>query len=204
MDEIVKQAMSKWPDVPHCYGWLALDGRGAWRMRDERAQKLGLAGDKIVHPALLAFIVRNYGSDERGCWYFQNGPQRVYVNLSSTPYIAHTDPAQGFVLHTGEPLSILDDAWITETGHLIVEGNEKVAQVDDRDMTEYVALLRIDGKPVSDEELLTWLGNAKDSARLTLEMPSRHIPVQRLPTRDVAAHFGFNPEPKPTETQEAH
>ncbi|MEO6353290.1 MAG: DUF2946 family protein, partial [Burkholderiaceae bacterium] len=23
MDEIVKQAIAKWPDVPHCYGWLA-------------------------------------------------------------------------------------------------------------------------------------------------------------------------------------
>ena len=22
MDDIVKKAMAKWPDVPHCYGWL--------------------------------------------------------------------------------------------------------------------------------------------------------------------------------------
>ena len=28
MDDIVKQAMAKWPNVPHCYGWLALDARG--------------------------------------------------------------------------------------------------------------------------------------------------------------------------------
>ncbi len=27
MDEIVRQAMAKWPSVPHCYGWLALDAR---------------------------------------------------------------------------------------------------------------------------------------------------------------------------------
>ncbi|HZW22256.1 DUF2946 family protein, partial [Noviherbaspirillum sp.] len=47
MDEIVKQAMAKWPNVPHCYGWLALDARGNWRMRDDRAQKLNLAGDRI-------------------------------------------------------------------------------------------------------------------------------------------------------------
>ena len=60
MDEIVKQAMAKWPNVPHCYGWLALDARGAWRMRDEQAQALHLPGDKIAHAALLGFINRNY------------------------------------------------------------------------------------------------------------------------------------------------
>jgi hypothetical protein len=197
MDEIVKQAMSKWPDVPHCYGWLALDARGVWRMRDDNAQKLGLPGDKIVHQALLAFIARNYTRDTRGCWFFQNGPQRVFVNLECTPFIARTDPAQGFVLHTGEPLSMLDDAWITEDGRLIVEGNEgKVAQVDDRDMAEYLALLRLNGESITDERLLVWLSDPSDMGRLTLETASRRVPVQRLPKQDIAAHFGFNPTPK--------
>ena len=27
MDDIVKQAMAKWPDVPSVYGWLGLDRR---------------------------------------------------------------------------------------------------------------------------------------------------------------------------------
>ena len=27
MDEIVKQALAKWPNVPHCTGWLLLDRR---------------------------------------------------------------------------------------------------------------------------------------------------------------------------------
>ena len=43
MDDIVKQAMAKWPNVPHCYGWLALDARGDWRMRDERPSAHGAA-----------------------------------------------------------------------------------------------------------------------------------------------------------------
>lgn len=196
MDEIVKQAMSKWPEVPHCYGWLALDGRGAWRMRDDRVQKLGTLGDKIVHPAMLSFIARNYAHDERGCWYFQNGPQRVFVNLSSTPFIARTDPPQGFILHTGEPVSMLDGAWITEEGQLIIAGNEKVAQVDDRDMAEYLNQFRLNGEPVSDEKLLAWLGDPNDKGRLTLETPSRRVPLQRIASRDIAKHFGFVREPK--------
>ena len=31
----------KWPNVPHCYGWLALDARGDWYMRDDRIQARG-------------------------------------------------------------------------------------------------------------------------------------------------------------------
>ena len=38
MDEMVRQAMAKWPNVPACYGWLGLDARGQWYMRDERTQ----------------------------------------------------------------------------------------------------------------------------------------------------------------------
>src|SRR5689334_19557224 len=130
MDEIVKQAMEKWPRVPHCYGWLSLDARGFWRMRDEHAQALGLPGEKITHQALLNFIKRNYTHDEHGQWYFQNGPQRVYVNLEVTPYVAHTDPVQSFILQTGEPLPIVSGAWLTNMGQLIFESEEKVALVD--------------------------------------------------------------------------
>ena len=41
MDDIVKQAMVKWPNVPHCYGWLGLDARGNWYMRDDKLQAAG-------------------------------------------------------------------------------------------------------------------------------------------------------------------
>src|SRR5690349_9212609 len=116
MDEIVKQAMAKWPNVPYCYGWLALDARGAWRMRDERAQANHLAGDRINNAALLGFINRNYTHDEQGRWYFQNGPQRVYVDLEATPYIARLDQPGKFLLHTGDPLGKIDDAWMNEDG----------------------------------------------------------------------------------------
>lgn len=87
MDEIVRQAMAKWPNVPHCYGWLALDRRGQWRMRDEQTQAEGTAGDPIRHTALIAFIARNYACDDAGRWYFQNGPQRVYVSLAYAPFV---------------------------------------------------------------------------------------------------------------------
>jgi hypothetical protein len=197
MDEIVKQAMAKWPNVPHCYGWLVLDARGAWRMRDERAQATAQPGDKIFNAALLGFINRNYTHDECGRWYFQNGPQRVYVNLEATPYIARTDPVQGFIFHTGEPVSIVSAAWLTESGRLVLESAGKVALVDDRDMAQCIADLRIDGAPVNDEQLLAWLHQSDRNAHLTLCQASRQVPVQHVANDALAAHFGFVQMPQP-------
>ena len=99
MDDIVKQALAKWPNVPDCYGWLGLDARGNWYMRDDRVQAAGpfsglLAGgtlqskgSMLKHEKLIDFIQRNYESDATGRWFFQNGPQKVYVELEATPWI---------------------------------------------------------------------------------------------------------------------
>ena len=91
MDDLVKQAMQKWPNVPHCFGWLGLDQRGDWYMRDDQTQALGAfaqaKGSKLLHTKLIEFIQRNYMSDQHGQWYFQNGPQRVFVELQKAPFV---------------------------------------------------------------------------------------------------------------------
>jgi hypothetical protein len=196
MDDLVKQAMAKWPNVPHCYGWLGLDARGAWRMRDERAQHLDLPGDKLAHAALIGFINRNYDHDERGCWFFQNGPQRVYLNLEATPFIARSDPQHGFVLQTGAALAAIDAAFLCDNGTLILQHGEIVAQVDDRDMAQVMELLRLDGQPLGDEALLAWLEHA--TGKLTLQYRGQAIPVQPLAHAEVPQHFGFQRLPQPT------
>jgi Protein of unknown function (DUF2946) len=197
MDEIVRLAMAKWPNVPHCYGWLALDARGNWRMRDERAQALKLSGDRIANAALLAFINRNYTHDDRGRWYFQNGPQRVYVNLDATPYIARTEPGQGFLLHTGEPLAQVDAAWLTENGQLLLKTGERIALVDDRDMAQCLPLLRLDGAAAADEALLAWLEDGAAGHALTLALDGRSLPLERITAADIPARFGFVTQPQP-------
>ncbi|MDC8759620.1 DUF2946 family protein [Janthinobacterium fluminis] len=195
MDELVKQAITKWPNVPHCYGWLGLDARGRWRMRDARAQALGLAGEVIVHAALLGFIVRNYEHDARGCWFFQNGPQRVYVQLEATPYIARSDPRHGFVLHTGAPLGALDEACLSPDGQLILRSGALVAQLDDRDTAEVLAALELDGAAAGDDALLAWLDGG--AGALSLRHLGRAVTLQRIAGADVAARFGFERAPAP-------
>ena len=194
MDELVKQALAKWPNVPHCYGWLGLDARGHWRMRDQQAQQQQLPGDKIAHAALLNFINRNYAPDERGCWFFQNGPQRVYVNLEATPYIARSDPQHGFVLQTGAPLEQIEQVYWCDNGMLILRQGDVVAQVDDRDISQVLDALHVDGQVASDDDLLAWLENGQGN--LMFLHDGKEIAVQPLAYASVPLTFGFQPVPQ--------
>ena len=195
MDDIVKQAMAKWPNVPHCYGWLALDARGGWRMRDEAAQRANAAGDRLNNPALVGFINRNYLHDEHGNWYFQNGPQRVYVNLEATPYIARTDPLQGLVLQTGRALAEVERVILSDTGALVFVAGETVAQLDDRDVAQVLGLLELDGAAASDEAVMGWLEHG--AGKLVLPWNGRPLAVERMTSDEMPRTFGFNRTPAP-------
>ena len=105
MDKLVQQAMAKWPNVPDCYGWLGLDARGDWYMRDDQVQSQGpftaSKGSRLLHDKLIGFIGRNYACDNHGNWYFQNGPQRVFVELEACPWVWRLTPDKGIQSHTG-------------------------------------------------------------------------------------------------------
>lgn len=195
MDDIVKQAMAKWPNVPHCYGWLALDARGGWRMRDEAAQRANAAGDRLNNEKLVGFINRNYLHDERGNWYFQNGPQRVYVNLEATPFIARTDPQRGLVLQTGQALAEVERICLSDAGALVFVTGETVAQLDDRDVAQVLGLLELDGAAASDEAVMAWLESG--SGRLVLPWNGKPFAVERVVEEEIPARFGFNRMPAP-------
>ena len=126
MDPIVEAALRKWPHVPHCYGWLALDARGDWYMRDDRIQAAGpfprVKGSRIDHDKLLAIIERNYASDPAGAWFFQNGPQRVYVQLEAAPYVWRLQAEPGWPVHshTGLPAQ-MRGSWLDERGRLFLD-----------------------------------------------------------------------------------
>lgn len=205
MDDLVQKAMEKWPNVPHCYGWLALDARGHWRMRDEHAQKHQLPGQRIHHPALIAFINRNYISDAEGRWYFQNGPQRVYVSLEATPFIARTDPQHEFVLHTGQPLPGVKLACLTDHGNLIFQYGEITAQVDDRDLGQCIANLRKaqDASWIEEQELLSWLERSEARMPLKYVHADREIVVQFIQHEELERIFRFQRIPAPRDSSVA-
>ena len=117
--------MAKWPNVPDCYGWLGLDARGDWYMRDDAAQAAGpfpgtpaSRGAVLRHERLLAFICRNYAGDAEGRWFFQNGPQRVYVELEAAPYVWRVAPDFTVTAHTGQAAGPVIESLLDEAGKL--------------------------------------------------------------------------------------
>lgn len=131
MDESVIRAMLKWQGVPAVYGWMALDRRGNWRIRASEAADARF--EPIGNVVLREFVARNYQPDERGCWYFQNGPQRVFVSLAITPLVFRLE---GGVLfdHCGREAGTPNGAWLDREGSLILQSQIAVGVLDDRDL----------------------------------------------------------------------
>lgn len=144
MDDIVRQAMAKWPNVPDCYGWLGLDARGNWYLRDAATQAAGAfpasKGAKVEHEKLLAFIARNYECDARGCWFFQNGPQRVYVELEVTPWIWRIHAEGQVYAHTGKAF-VPTTCWQDEAGRVYLSDSQTLGLVHTQDVGQLALLL---------------------------------------------------------------
>ncbi len=64
MDESVERSLAKWPGVPAVFGWLGLDRRGNWLLKNPASG----ARERIGNAALNAFIARNYAHDDLGRW----------------------------------------------------------------------------------------------------------------------------------------
>lgn len=192
MDDIVRQAIAKWPNVPDCYGWLGLDARGNWYMRDDRAQAAGpfagvagvpgadtarnkaAKGSLLKHDKLIDFIQRNYESDAAGRWFFQNGPQRVYVELEATPMVWRVGPAPLFSVnaHTGAPARI-QRCIVDEAGRVYLETDLGFGLVHTQDMTY-----------------------AADAVEQGLWVP------EESPARELPARFGYVRSPQAQQAQQ--
>ena len=138
MDDIVKQALVKWPNVPDCWGWLGLDMRGNWWLRDAAAQAQGMfpasKGSMLEHEKLLAFIGRNYEANAHGHWFFQNGPQRVYVELESTPMVWRVHADGRVLAHTGGEAREVQHCLMDELGHVYLHAQGVLGVVHSQDM----------------------------------------------------------------------
>ena len=113
------------------YGWLALDRRGRWLLRNPARESY----EPIGNAALREFIARNYSCDPRGRWFFQNGPQRVFVRLAYTPLVVRTRDA-GYIDQCGRKLEA-SRAMLDEEGSLLLASGGRVALLDDRDLAGF-------------------------------------------------------------------
>ena len=198
MDEQVLRSLVKWPNVPDCFGWLALDRRGQWRMRDEFAQVNQLPGQAIEHVALKEFISRNYASDSQGRYFFQNGPQRVFITLDATPWVARIIPDENqFLLITQcqsqlHPIAALSD----ENGNIYIvgsiehvvyqgSGNDQftkeyslsVALLHDHDLDHFSELAKLHDEACSFGGSWNWRG--------------KQLPLDPIHHKELATRFNF-------------
>ena len=201
MDEIVKQAIAKWPNVPSVYGWLGLDRRGAWLIK----------GGRISNPLIADFISRNYGHDAAGRWFFQNGPQRVFVALDYTPLVYRVgwDPAPGAPLrieaHTGRVATRVDGAWIDEAGVVLIATEHGPGMIDDRDLERLLPCLTDErGTALTEDALAAAIERLQDGGTASLRLHHRAdtVPVLAIAARDVPARFGFVQRPAQPAGQE--
>jgi len=171
MDEAVRLALAKWPDVPSCTGWLRLSRRGEWCVPE----------GPIRHPGLRGFINRNFEATADGRWFFQNGPQQVFVNLDYTPTILHLAAPDRLETHTGRLAEAVSGAWLDEEGSLLIGSEHGIALLDDRDLAAFCAGLDGDLESLDGPLALSWAG--------------RRIPVGRIQRAEVATRFAFISEP---------
>lgn len=200
MDQSVLDSLKKWPNVPNCFGWLALDRRGEWRMRNEFAQTNHLPGDIIRHIALRQFIERHYAVDNLGRYFFQNGPQRVFVTLDYTPWVVRLIPGETspWKMETTsgqaiEPINCLLD----ENGQILIEADFKIIEEADNQFNNTskrsVALLHDHDLGIFSE--LANIVNNACSINGTLEWTGQEVPIEQVLSKDLATRFHYSKNP---------
>jgi hypothetical protein len=183
MDEWVLNALKRWPNVPALFGWLSLDRRGRWLVQ----------GEAISHPRIINVINRNYAADEHGRWYFQNGPQRGYMQLESTPLILFvSDDNEHLMTHTKLPVATTHAAYVDEEGSLVIVTEHGPGELRGMDLQWALDRMSIDGKPVDDDSLAAALElPSQSSTAITLTIGTSRLPLLRLDFAYAPSVLGF-------------
>ena len=181
--------MARWPNVPAVYGWLSLDRRGRWCLR----------GEPVTHRGAIEFMNRNYHCTDDGKWFFQNGPQRVFVDLDYTPLILGFDGARVLRDHTAQAIGGLRGAWLDEQGNLLLLGQRAIGLLCDRDLEQVSNSFSLaDDGPCDDESLARLLagGSRAESERIFLNWGDERFELETVLRDDVAGKFRFDARPR--------
>jgi hypothetical protein len=189
MDAEVLAAIARWPNVPAVFGWLGLTARGEWRLK----------GTPIDNAPIRAFIGRNYAGDEHGRWFFQNGPQRVYVALEATPWIWRVDAHGAVTAHTGSAPHRCTGAALLDDGRLLLATELGPGLVEDRDAAW--ALRCVTDRPgtvLNEQGLNRWLDGRDEAfvAPRLLGLQGAALRIERLALDALERRYGFVREPR--------
>lgn len=193
MEDWVLRAMQRWPNVPALFGWLGLDRRGRWLVR----------GEIISHPRIVQVINRNYAADEHGRWFFQNGPQRGFIELQYAPFILRTtEDGSGLVSHSELPVERPSVAYLDETGTMLLQTEHGPGEIAGTELEWVLARLSAKGRPVSEDDIADALSvPSGENTGMVLEISGMRLPVLRLDADEAPRILKFvrNPQPLPGE-----
>jgi len=198
MDPQVLRSIVKWPEVPHCFGWLALDRRGQWRMRDEYSQQNQLPGNVIRHEALNECIGRNYACDASGRYFFQNGPQRVFITLDATPWILRLMPDSSDLKLLTQCQSIFtaQGALSDESGNIYISGLvEQTFYEEDQDLPfskkECLSLALLHDHDLGIFSELAQVQESACSFKGSWKWHGKELPIDPIHSDELAKQFHF-------------
>lgn len=168
--------MARWPNVPDVFGWLSLNKQGHWRLHTEgdaladvNADNTLRQGVPIASKRINQFINRNYTKESQGQWYFQNGPQRVYIRLDVAPFVLHTVDTDlvrpTFLTHNGLRTQAVTRWCLDDAGHLYADTDLGPGLVAGRDLAQVLdALVTVDGDSLMDvlDQLLSGSATSQD------------------------------------------
>jgi hypothetical protein len=184
--------MQKWPDVPRVYGWLRLDRRGHWLVKSREG-----VFERIGNGSVNDFIGRNYAADHGGCWYFQNGPQRVFVTLDYTPFVFRLADEARIVAHTGEAAGEIHGLLLDERGTMLASTLHGVGVIEDRDLPMLIDRLAEENPEIDGGEALPEFAERPGTSLLRLF--GKGIWFAGTQSTEVPARFGYVMNPRPPE-----
>lgn len=186
-DDYVQRALKRWPNVPALFGWLGLDRRGRWLIQ----------GETISHPLIVQTMDRNFAADEFGRWYFQNGPQRGYIELESAPFVLHV-AADRIITHTQREVEAVSAAYLDEDGGVLLATEHGPGELSGDDLGWLLERMSVRGESLDDNALESALALATGhETGLRLELASAVVPVRRLNFEDAPDALGFVRRPTP-------
>jgi hypothetical protein len=171
-------------------------------MRDEFAQQNKLPGQVITHRALNEFISRNYACDSLGRYFFQNGPQRVFITLDATPWIVRITPSENgleLISQCNNPIEA-SGALSDEKGNIYIFGKvtqltykEKNVEQFSKEDCQTVALLH--DHDLDHFSRLAKLHEEACSFGGSWEWQGKQLPLDPIHSEELAARFKFITRP---------
>jgi hypothetical protein len=187
MEPWALKAIQRWPNVPALFGWLSLDRRGRWLIKNEL----------ISRPQIIDTINANYGVDDYGRWYFQNGPQRGFMQLAYAPYVVHVEHEQ-LMTHTQQRITQLTQLYLDEEGSLLFITEHGPGVLIDTDLEWALGYLHCGEHLVQADDIAAALavpsGHVTD---LSFHWHASRLPVKRLDMSAQPQALGFERDPQP-------